>query len=92
MDENLLKDLLGRSQARIVTLEEGVMAGGFGAGVMEFASQLRFQDPCRRLADVSVIALPDQFIEHGARPILLDMVGLSEAALTRKLGPFFTAC
>lgn len=92
MDETLLKDLLGRSQARIVTLEEGVMAGGFGAGVMEFASQLRFQDPCRKLADVSVIALPDQFIEHGARPILLDMVGLSEAALTRKLGPFFTAC
>jgi 1-deoxy-D-xylulose-5-phosphate synthase len=56
----------------IVTVEEHVLAGGFGSAVMEFLEQNNLSAvPLRRLG------VPDCFVEHGARPILLKQLGLT---------------
>lgn len=88
LDVKLLSGLLQIEGARLVTIEEGVLTGGFGAAVLEFASALKLEKPKLKLAEVVSIGLPDNFIEHGARATLLDLVGLSPAALTAKLTAF----
>lgn len=45
---------------RIITIEEGVIAGGFGSSVLEFASTQEVQIP------ISVMGIPDIFIPHGS--------------------------
>jgi 1-deoxy-D-xylulose-5-phosphate synthase len=91
LDEKLLASLLSQPGARIVTVEEGVLTGGFGSAVLEYGAKLRFSKPGAKLAEVACIALPDQFVEHGARPILLDLVGLSVAKITQTMTEFFKA-
>lgn len=91
LDETLLATILSQPGARVVTLEEGVLTGGFGSAVLEFQSRLRFTKPGARLAEVACVGLPDQFVEHGARPILLDQVGLSAERITETMSQFFGA-
>lgn len=88
LDVKLLSGLLQIQGARIVTIEEGVLTGGFGAAVLEFASAFKLEKPKVKLAEVVSIGLPDSFVEHGARATLLDLVGLSPKALTDKLTAF----
>lgn len=92
LDQKMLRDFFAKD-CRIVTVEEGVATGGFGAAVLEEASRYRMnqleQGKNAKAIDISTLALPDNFVEHGARNILLDLVGLSEAALTRKLKLIF---
>jgi 1-deoxy-D-xylulose-5-phosphate synthase len=91
LDEALLASLLSQPEARVVTLEEGVLTGGFGSAVLEFQSRLRFSKPGAKLAAVACVGLPDHFVEHGARPILLDQVGLSAERITETMSQFFSA-
>lgn len=71
MDENLLLNL-AQNNFPVVTVEEGVLNGGFGTGVLEF-----FHD--RGFHDMSVVrmGIPDCFIEHGSVPELLTEIGLT---------------
>ena len=78
LDEELLLQL-GAGKKLLVTLEENVMAGGFGSAVAEFlldralpAGLLRF-------------GLPDAFVEQGSRPELLELVGLTPEAVASKV-------
>ena len=59
----------------IVTLEEGSLTGGFGSAVLELFEKYQKQIPVR------VLAIPDRFIEHGKRDLLLDSIGLSPAKI-----------
>ena len=65
----------------VLTLEEGVAAGGFGSAVLEAANA------AGAAADrIHIAAIPDRFIEHGDRAELLadlelDAVGLRRRAL-----------
>ena len=74
IDRELLISLAHRCR-RIVTLEEHVLAGGFGESVL---SVLEEEKGAGRIAPVEVrrIGLPDQFIEHGAQRILREKLGL----------------
>lgn len=66
-----------RRTGRIVTLEENVGLGGFGQTVREtFAAQ-------NVNVEISSIALPDAFIEHGAQPILRKEHGLDADGIVR---------
>ncbi|OPY62274.1 MAG: 1-deoxy-D-xylulose-5-phosphate synthase [Syntrophorhabdus sp. PtaU1.Bin002] len=56
----------------VVTLEENVLAGGFGSAVVEFLIDHDFQD-----VRVKRIGLPDCFVEHGAQTLLRGHHGLS---------------
>ncbi len=81
LDTQMLTELLGNSENKIITLEEGCLSGGFGAAVMEFRSQLFIQNPKNKLAEIAPLGVPDSFVQHGNRSILLDEVGLSKAKI-----------
>jgi len=68
LDVELLHQLQQQTQ-NFVTVEENILAGGFGSAVME---ALEGTD-CR----IHRIGIPDKFIEHGPQNVLRDMVGLS---------------
>ncbi|RKO66775.1 1-deoxy-D-xylulose-5-phosphate synthase [Desulfofundulus salinus] len=61
---------------RVVTIEEHVLQGGFGSAVLELLGD-------RGLRNVQVIRLgiPDEFIEHGSRAVLLARCGLTVEGL-----------
>jgi 1-deoxy-D-xylulose-5-phosphate synthase len=89
LDHEMLDAYLKNSTNKIITLEEGALSGGFGSAVLEHTASLRMSQPGIKLADVACIALPDQFVEHGARSILLDLNGLSATKVTEKVAQFF---
>ena len=64
----------------IVTIEENVVAGGFGASVASYlADRLR---PQQRVINLGI---PDRFVEHGPRGMLLEEVGLSPEGIARTI-------
>lgn len=77
LDETLLCKLASDATRPMVTLEEGCLPGGFGSAVLEWAARTRAAEPQLRLPSINCLAISDQFVEHGARPILLDLAGLS---------------
>ena len=84
LDVDLLFDA-ARSTRRIVTVEENVLAGGFGSAVLEALAEAGFEDVV-----VHRIGMPDSFIEHGTaadqrRRLNLD----SEGIVDQILGVFF---
>jgi len=64
----------------IVTVEENTVEGGFGASV---ASHLA--DRLRPGQKVINLGIPDRFVEHGPRKMLLEEVGLSPDAIARAI-------
>ena len=72
LDEELI-ERLAKTVRRIVTIEDSVVAGGFGSAVLELLEARGLL----READIRVIGLPDRFIEHGAPSILKELYGLS---------------
>lgn len=64
----------------LFTLEEHVLTGGFGSKVLEFLEQQKIAE-----AFVRRFALPDHFIEHGSREVLLDNFGLSPEKIAARV-------
>jgi len=64
----------------VFTAEEHVLAGGFGSAVLE-ALSAEGPLPCRLVR----IGLPDRFIEHGPREVLLDTLGLTARGLAQRI-------
>ena len=70
LDEVLLREIFSRYKG-IVTVEDGVMTGGFGSAILEFASQNNFSLP------TEVLGIPDDFIEHGKVEELQEIAKIS---------------
>ena len=70
LDEAMLQQRL--ASGFVVTLEEGMRAGGFGSAVLETAAANGWDTSRTRL-----LAFPDEFIPHGTRDELLDQYGMS---------------
>src|SRR5262249_24602219 len=78
LDETMLLGL-ARSIGRIVTIEERVIAGGFGSAVSECLDRNGFSSgPLLRLG------VPNHFILHGKRDQLLKECGLDAAGIARR--------
>ena len=58
LDENALHTIFNEFE-KIITIEDGVIKGGFGSAILEFASQNKYPNPILNLG------IPDEFIEHG---------------------------
>ena len=71
LDEELILRL-ARTTGRIVTVEEGVVAGGFGSAVGELLHARGLHD-----VQLEIIAIPDVFVEHGSPSILRELYGLT---------------
>ncbi len=63
---------LAKSTHRVVTIEDHVVAGGFGSAVLELLESNNLNQ-----VDVRVIGFPDRPIEHGAVSILKELYGLT---------------
>jgi 1-deoxy-D-xylulose-5-phosphate synthase len=66
----------------VVTLEDHVLAGGFGSAVMETLNELELQVPVVR------VGWPDAFIEHGKVESLRERYGLTAEAALEKARPY----
>jgi 1-deoxy-D-xylulose-5-phosphate synthase len=76
---------LAREHELVVTLEENVLPGGFGAAVLEHLEDA-FASPQSR-ARVMRIGLPDRYVTHGKPALLREEVGLTgESVAERVLG------
>ena len=69
----------------LLTLEDHVLAGGFGSAVLEALSELELDVPVVR------VGWPDQFIEHGKLEDLREKYGLTAEAALEKARPYLVA-
>lgn len=76
LDEELLLKAALSTRFGLVTVEDHVLAGGFGSAVLELLAE-------RGLHGIVVrrLGVPDRFIEHGARSLLLEKLGLTAAGI-----------
>ncbi len=79
--DTALLDALAARFKHIITLEENVVAGGFGSAVAEFLASRANQHPSSNYPHPVMIGLPDQFIEHGAPAGLLADCGLNREGI-----------
>jgi 1-deoxy-D-xylulose-5-phosphate synthase len=80
LDTELVERLAAEHDV-LVTVEENVLAGGFGAGVLEHLADNDL------LGDLRVLrfGLPDRYVTHGKPTLLRDEVGLTPAAVAEKV-------
>lgn len=83
LDTELLKAHAQR-YGKIITLEEGVLAGGVGSAVLEYLNQEELLDKCR----VLTLGIPDEFILHGDKALLFKDIGLDTPAIAAKAADF----
>ncbi|MCR8847088.1 1-deoxy-D-xylulose-5-phosphate synthase [Rossellomorea sp. SC111] len=79
MDENMLKRVL-EEEMPVLTIEEAVLQGGFGSGVLEFAQEQGLHD-----AVIDRIGIPDYFIEHGSVKELLNEIGMTKENIVDRI-------
>jgi 1-deoxy-D-xylulose-5-phosphate synthase len=65
----------------VVTIEENVLAGGFGAGVAEALVDLDLAGEARLLR----FGLPDRYVTHGKPALLRQEVGLTPEAIATRV-------
>ena len=58
LDEKALNNIFNTFKS-IITIEDGIVKGGFGSAILEFASENNYT------SKVTVLGIPDEFIEHG---------------------------
>jgi 1-deoxy-D-xylulose-5-phosphate synthase len=80
LDTELIERLAAEHDV-LVTVEENVLAGGFGAGVLEHLADNDL------LADTRVLrfGLPDRYVTHGKPALLREEVGLTADAVAAKV-------
>ena len=76
LDENLLR-LIFKQYTSIITIEDGTLKGGFGSALLEFASIQKFPYP------ITLLGIPDAFVEHGSVVKLQKKIGLDAISLAR---------
>jgi|LSQX01.3.fsa_nt_gb 1-deoxy-D-xylulose-5-phosphate synthase len=78
LDHDLIKKLAIDNQ-RIVTIEDGCLAGGFGSAIIELLNDKNIK------ADVLRIGLPDEFIDHGKADLLFDYLNMDSESVSEKI-------
>ena len=77
LDKNLFRDLLTRVP-RLITVEDHVVTGGFGSGLIEFLADEGFTG-----VEVKRLGVPDRFIPHGTQDELRKMCGFDKDAIAQ---------
>lgn len=70
LDENLLHKIFKKHKT-IITIEDGVIKGGFGSAILEFAAEHSFQNT------IDLLGVSGSFIEHGTIKELQNLAGIS---------------
>jgi 1-deoxy-D-xylulose-5-phosphate synthase len=74
LDEELLHEIF-RQFNKIITVEDGSIAGGFGSAILEFMAAHHYQ------AEVIMLGIPDQVVEHGSLKQLQHECGFDVEAI-----------
>ncbi len=69
--------------AKIVTVEEGSLAGGFGSAIMERAQQLGLHE-----TEFHRIGIPDEYVHHGSQDVLRALYDLHADGIARRVREF----
>jgi 1-deoxy-D-xylulose-5-phosphate synthase len=80
LDGELLERLVAEHEV-LVTVEENVLAGGFGSGVLEHLADHDLLGRTRVLR----IGLPDRFVTHGKPALLREEVGFTPTAVAQRV-------
>lgn len=83
LDKSLILDVAGRIK-RIVTVEENVLSGGFGSGVLRLLEESGICD-----LRVSNIGVADEFVEHGTQAVLRARYGIDAEGIMRQVLAMF---
>lgn len=75
--ETILK--AARKTGRIITIEEHVLAGGFGSAICELLVQHKIK------TNITILGLPDTFVEHGETSLLLKKYRLDVAGVVEQI-------
>ena len=81
LDNELLHEI-GRKFDKVVTVEEGVLNGGFGSAVLEFMADNQYKGLVKR------IGIQDEFVEHGTPEELHQLIGLDTESIAANLIAF----
>ena len=80
LDMELVERLVAEHDV-VVTIEENVLAGGFGAGVAEALVDGGIAGEARMLR----FGLPDRYVTHGAPKLLHQEVGFTGEAIAERI-------
>ena len=72
LDKTLLHTIF-KTFKTVITLEDGVITGGFGSAILEFSALNNYHN-----TTIKILGIPDKFIEHGKTPKLFESINLSE--------------
>lgn len=78
LDEELLH-VIGKKFRKVITIENGVLTGGFGSSVLEFFSENGYEVKLKRMG------IPDQFIEHGSIAELHHLCGIDAEGIEKNI-------
>jgi 1-deoxy-D-xylulose-5-phosphate synthase len=69
--------------SKVITVEEGSLAGGFGSAVMERAQQLGLEN-----VEFHRIGIPDEYVHHGSQDVLRAQYDLHAEGIARRVREF----
>jgi 1-deoxy-D-xylulose-5-phosphate synthase len=75
-----------RPNAKIITVEEGSLAGGFGSAVMERVQQLGIEN-----VEFHRIGIPDEYVHHGSQDVLRAQYDLHAEGIAKRVREFVGA-
>lgn len=78
LDEEMLHNI-ARKFKQIITIEDGVIQGGFGSAVLEFMSDNNY------IVQVKRLGIPDTFVEHGSPEELYHMLRLDAEGIATSI-------
>ena len=78
LDQEAIRTLQKEHQL-LVTMEENVKAGGFGEAVLEYLNEIKSQ------TRAMIIALPDDYVEHGNVDLLRQECGIDADSVMKKI-------
>lgn len=81
LDSDIL-DQVASNYAKIVTLEENSIVGGFGSAVAEYLMDKGLKN------DLLRIGLPDHFVDHGTQAELHELLKIDPKGITERVAEF----
>ncbi|MCH3883633.1 1-deoxy-D-xylulose-5-phosphate synthase [Tenacibaculum aquimarinum] len=78
LDVKLLHTIFKKYKT-IITVEDGTVKGGFGSGILEFASENNYSNT------IKLLGVPDMFIEHGTVEELQEICGLDVNSIQEEI-------
>jgi 1-deoxy-D-xylulose-5-phosphate synthase len=81
LDENLLHTIFKKYNT-IITVEDGILLGGFGSAILEFAAKNNYNKPIKNLG------ISDEFPSQGTIDELQEIAGISPSKITQTLNSY----